>query len=184
MSRSLPFASPTNESDSTSRPCDAGSTATSWTVTVRLPRVNFRWASADVTARVDVPQLGHEGRSRRVDHAVGDVPMQNADVAAIAILGRRGLDGDQARVGDEMPVLRQRERCRQLDDDAGTLLRVPAAGAERRSEPWLVVAPRLVREGGAQMHLATAPECGEWPARCLECVVLPGVAIHAAHAVH
>ena len=79
---------------------------------------------------------------------------------------------------------RQRERRRQLDDDARTFLLVSAPGAERRSEPRLVVASRLVRERGAQMHLATARERGEWPARRLERVVLARVAVDAAHAVH
>ncbi len=85
---------------------------------------------------------------------------------------------------DEMPVGAQRERRRELDDDARALRLVAASGAQRGTDGGLVEAARLVREGGAQVHLAAGGECGEGAARRLERIAFALVAVHGPDVVH
>ena len=59
---------------------------------------------------IDVGQVRGDPPARRVDHAVGDVAVQNVDIATVALLSRRGLDTNELGARREMPVVGERDR--------------------------------------------------------------------------
>ena len=133
---------------------------------------------------VDVREMARDAARRRLDHPRRDVAAQQAHVAVIALVSGRRRDADETRLRPEVPVGRERERRRELDDDTRPLVDPAAAArAQRRAEDRLVKTSHSIGKRRLEVDEVPLSERRERTALRLEGEMPPRVVAHLMHGI-